>query len=193
MSSYVSIGFVFEKDQNIKSLLSKFLDFLITKGEFKKIAYSEDENGDKWNEKVINDYSAYMVASLMVDNYFGRTNITAAIFNDEQINLDVSIYKFPQGDFGFLIEITLEQLSKHEKKEELEKSTYRIINFCKTLFSMIEYRYAYCDQEVPIEYTWDEFNQLDKCVYSISIIPHNNAIDIKLAAWDIDGLTNRLR
>ena len=191
MSSYVSIGFVFEKHQSINSLLSKFFDFLTTKGEFKKIAYSEDENGDKWNEEIINDYSAYSVASIMVDNYFGRTNITAAIFNDEQINFDVSVHKFPQGDFGFLIEITLDQLSKHLRKEELEISTYRIINFCKTVFSTIEYRYAFCDHEVPIEYTWDEFKQFDKCMYSISVIPHNDAIDIKLAPWEIYGFINR--
>lgn len=192
MSSFISIGFVFEKNQDIKQLFSKFLDFLIVNGRIEKISYSFDENSDNWNQEILKDYSTYEITSLMVDNFFGKTNITAKILNDKRINFDISVSKFSQGDFGFLIEIDIEQLFKVGNREELEKCSSMIIKFCGTIFDIIEYRYSFCDHEVSIEYTWDEFNQLDEYIYSISLITQNDKCVIKLASWEIDGLTNRL-
>lgn len=192
MSSFISIGFVFEKDQNIKQLFSKFVDFLIIKGRVEKLSYSIDENGDNWNQVILKDYSVYEITTMMIDNFLGKTNITAMIFNNKQINFDISVFKFSKGDFGFLIEIDINQLFKVGDREELEKCSFMIIKFCETVFDIIEYRYSFCDHEVGIEYTWDEFKQFNEDIYSISVIPQNNEYDIKLASWEIDGLTNRL-
>ena len=193
MSSFISIGFVFDKHQSITVLFSKFIEFLIARGVLNKISYSIDENGDNWNEKIIKGYSSYEVTSLMVNNYFGKANITAAILDDKKINFDISISKLQQEDFGFLIEIDIDQLFKVGNREELKNCSSMIITFCETLFNKMDFCYAFCDHEVGIEYTWNEFSQLDKCIYSISIIPQNEKFVIDLASWEIDGLTSRSR
>lgn len=192
MSSFIGIGFVFDKHQNIELLFSKLLDFLIVNGELKKISYSIDEKGDNWNEEIVKCYSTCEITSLMFNNFFGKINITAAILDNTQIDFDLSIIELSQGDYGFLIEIDIEQLFKVGEREKLEKCTSMIIKFCKSIFNIIEYRYSFCDHEVGIEYTWTEFDRLKECVYSVSIVPQKNEFVINLASWEIDGLTNRL-
>lgn len=192
MSSFIGIGFVFDKDQNIELLFSKLLDLLIVNGELKKISYSIDEKGDNWNEEIIKCYSTCEITSLMLNNFFGKINITGAILDNTQIDFDLSITELPQGDYGFLIEIDIEQLFKVGEREELEKCTSMIIKFCESIFNILKYRYSFCDHEVGIEYTWAEFERLKECVYSVSIVPQKNEFFINLASWEIDGLTNRL-
>lgn len=53
MSSSISIGFVFEKQQSMTLLLSKILAFSKAKGELNRISYSVNENGDSWKENTI--------------------------------------------------------------------------------------------------------------------------------------------
>lgn len=192
MSSYISIGFVFVKHQNITVLFSEFLNCLITNGNFQKISYSVDKNGDRWHEEIIKARSTDEITSLMANNFFGKININAMILGDRDIDFDISISKFSQGDFGFLIEIDIDQLFEVGNKKELEGCSSMIIKFCKRIYYKIQYQYAFCDHEVGIEYTWSEFNKLNDSIYSISIIPRNEEFVVNLATWEIDGLTNRI-
>lgn len=191
MSSSISIGFVFEKQQSMTLLLSKILEFFKAKGELNRISYSVDENGDSWKENTIQNLTPHEVASLMVNNFWGKTNITSAILDDKIVNFDVSVSKLFKNDFGFLMEINIEQLFRVGDKKELENSTSMIIQFCKSIFDNAKYSYAFCDHEANIEYTWSEFKKLKNHIYSIVIIPENEKFVINLSSWEIDGLTNR--
>lgn len=191
MSSCVSIGFVFEKNQNIKLLFSKFLEYLIRYGELHKISYSLDKKGKRWKNEVIKDKTLDEIVLLMINNYYGKIDITNLVVDDKSIDYMITITKFSDGDFGFLIEIDIDQLFKVGNRNELEKWTSLIINFCKSIFNIIDYRYAFCDHEVSIEYKWSEFNKLKESIYSISIISKNKGLIIDLSSWEIDGLTFR--
>lgn len=191
MSSSISIGFVFEKQQNPTLLFSKFLGCLITNGEFQKISYSLDENGSSWHEETIKTQSTYEVATLMVKHFFGKATIKAKILNNKNIHFDTSIFKFSKNDFAFLIEIDIDQLFQVGNKKELENCSSMIIKFCEEIFDIVQYRYAFCDHEANIEYTWSEFSEMNENIYSISIIPQSEKFKISLASWEIDGLTNR--
>lgn len=191
MSSYISIGFVFEKAQNISLLFSEFLNFLTVDGEFRKISYSIDENGNDWHKKNIEGYSVDEISSLMINNFFAKTTILSRSLDAKNINFDTSITNFSHGDYGFLIEIEIEQLFKVGNRKELEHCSDIIVKFCKKIFSKLGYKYAFCDHEVNIEYDWKKFSQLDENVYSITIIPKDEDFIVKYATWEIDGLTIR--
>lgn len=191
MSSSISIGFVFEKHQNEKEEFSKLLTSLVSNGKLEKLIYSIDENGNDWKEEAKINYPIDIISSIMIENYFGKLTMEATILTSKNINFDVSISNFIQGDFGFLIEIDIEQLFKVGHKEDIKKCTEEIIQFCEKLFDKIKYKYSFCDHEVAIEYTWDEFKKMNDRIYSVSIIPKEKEFIVNLATWDIDGLSNR--
>lgn len=191
MSSSIGIGFVFEKHQKIDLLFSEFLSYLIIKGKLQKITYSLDENGKQWHEETIKAYPTCEVVPLLINHFFGKINIKAMIIDDKEMDFDISVFKFPKGDFAFLIEIEIDQLFKAGNKQELEYCSSMIIKFCKDVFDKVNYRYAFCDHEVDIEYTWSEFSKMNESIYSISIVPQNEGFKVNLASWEIDGLTNR--
>lgn len=191
MSSFLSIGFVFEKNQNIEEIFSEFLSYIITDGELQTISYSIDDEGNEWHKETIKLCSINKIVSLMINNFFGKINVKTIHLFKKVTNIDISIFKFSQGDFGFLIEIDIKQLFEVGNKKELESYSSIIINFCKLCFDKIKYRYAFCDHEANIEYTWDEFNKINKNIYSISVIPQNEKFIVNLADWEIDGLSHR--
>jgi len=189
--SSISIGFVFEKQQNVTETFSELLISLTTNGKMKKLAYSLDKDGDNWEEETTFDYSINRISSIMIDNYFGRITIESVILTNKSITYDVSISNLANDDFGFLIEIDIEHLFKVGNKDELESCTKEVIQFCEKIFDRIEYKYSFCDHEAALEYTWDEFKAMNENIYSVSIIPKDNIFIVNLTTWEIDGLSSR--
>lgn len=191
MSSSISIGFVFEKAHNISETLCKFLTYIMTDGKIQKLSYSTDSNGDNWEDVTVVNHSIDEISSKMVDYHFGKVTIEAPILKNKKTNFSVSIHKLPQGGFGFLIEIDIEQLFKTGDVKALKSCSDKIIQFCKNCFDKTNYQYSFCDHEVNLEYCYDTFKSMDKDIYSIAVIPKTGEFEIKLAPWEIDGLTNR--
>lgn len=87
--------------------------------------------------------SPHEVTSLMLNNFLGKANITSAILDNKIVNFDVSVSKLYKNDFGFLIEINIEQLFRVGGRKELEHSTSMIIEFCESIFDNAKYSYAF--------------------------------------------------
>ena len=192
MSSSIGIGFIYNESSNIEDKLNKFIDFfLLNDTKIQKIVYSTDKNGDDWHVKNVDNYSSHEIANILIQNYFGNLTIKGSIVSKRNINIDMSIHQINQKEFGFLLEIDIDQLFTVGNKEELGICTENIVHLCKDIYYKTQYQYAYCDHEVGIEYNWNEFQSLNEQVYSISIIPQRNDFFINLAPWEIDGLTNR--
>lgn len=192
MSSFIGIGFVFGKTDSTIESFSKFLSFITREGNIKKIAYSTDIDGSNWIEDTsLKKCPIGNISSIMIDNYFGNITINAPIFDVKDIDFNVSMSVLAQGDFGFLLEIDIDQLFKVGDKPALEDFTGKIIELCKNIFSEVSYQYSFCDHEVGIEYSWNEFETISEDVYSVVVVPAKEAFIVKLASWEIDGLTSR--
>lgn len=147
-----------------------------------KIMYSTDRDGDKWKEETLANYSSKDLTYIMIQNYFCKLTMEGNFLDERNISIYISINQITQKDFGFLLEINVKQLFTVGNKLELNNCTKSIIRLCKDIYYKTQYQYAFCDHEVDIEYSWDEFISLNEPMYSISIIPKKNNFDINLAS-----------
>lgn len=66
-----------------------------------------------------------------------------------------------------------------------------IIIQIKKLRKKLNFNYVFCDTEVNIEYSLCEILEEKTPIYSIVAINHKNGLEVRLASWEIDGLTSR--
>ena len=85
------------------------------------------------------------------------------------------MFEVPEENFDLACEIDV-----------LEK---RIIYMLEQIVSGA-FEYAFCDNEVEIEYSFQEILE-NNVEYSILVLNNSDNLIVKLSSWRIDGLTNR--
>lgn len=192
MSSFIGIGFIYDQSTNLENEINKFISFFLFRNiKIRKIIYCTDKNGDNWKDETIDNCSSENITPIFINNYFVKVTMEGNFLNKEKICVNMSVSRISKRDFGFLLEININQLFIVGNREDLNNCTENIISLCKDIYQETQYRYAYCDHEVDIEYNWNEFTSLKNEIYSVCIIPQKNNFLVSLASWEIDGLTNR--
>jgi len=87
---------------------------------------------------------------------------------------------------GILFEVPEENFDLACEIDVLEK---RIIYMLEQIVSGA-FEYAFCDNEVEIEYSFQEILE-NNVEYSILVLNNSDNLIVKLSSWRIDGLTNR--
>lgn len=197
MGSYISIGFVFNElnFEQIKNKLRKLVNLLIANnGQLKEMKFSKDIEGMDWVEYSFknNILTIDLIESLAI-NYFGELKITSDFLKIGNLNIIVNVEK-EKSYFGFLLEISEAELLKTHNSEEIKFITDKVIDFMIDAHDILDYAYAFCDNEAEIEYSPQEIVSFDRDVYSIIIFyssKKQKEYYIKKSKWNIDGLTSR--
>ena len=101
-------------------------------------------------------------------------------------NIIIKIQRREGSYTGILFEIPEENFDLACEIDILEK---KIVDVLEQSISD-EFEYAFCDNEVDIEYSFREI--LEKNIeYSILVLNKSDRLTIKLGSWRIDGLMSR--
>lgn len=185
MGSYISIGYISNDNKNafIEKVISLFHEsnkyFNI------QIKYPVNENFNCWRVEKLEantlmdgiDICYMNDAAELSMNYQGKQkNITDIL---------IKIRKKQCRYSGCLVEIPEDNFTEL-KLDELEAKIIEVLKFA------VEngFKYAYCDNETDIQYTFEELKNYD-IQYSILVINQDGDIEEKYADWKIDGLTQR--
>ena len=207
MSSYISIGLTYgivqrfanlvydditnnKIEKELKKLIEYFLDF---DGIIKNIKYSEDLEGEHWEE--VNSPSPFFPRDFYKSfsrGFYGEVAVHADILKRGGVDLIMRLEKQSEF-FGFLLDIKEEDLLETHSKEEIGYMTEELIATMMSIYNYSKYDYTFCDQEAEFKYTLSSLKELKEDVYSIVIIPDsdNNSFTLIKSNWNIDGLTGR--
>ncbi|WP_184230525.1 Imm64 family immunity protein [Methanococcus maripaludis] len=164
--------------------------FLNKAGTLKNIKYSEDSAGNVWNELNFVDSSKECYETLS-NGYYGELTINSKRILNNDIDCTIRLEKQDQF-FGFLIDISEEDILKNHSKEEIEEVTNVLISKIIEIYNYSKYSYAFCDQEAEISDFPLNFEKL-RDNYSILIIPDQSfKFNILKSNWNIDGMTARV-
>lgn len=94
-----------------------------------------------------------MSNSLIVRVYFIIT-----LPKDRIINFSLTYKELSENDFGFLIQIESSQVCKTGNRENLKKVKMAIIELLEGLYKVSKYSYAFADEEVDNEYTFEQIS-----------------------------------
>lgn len=197
MGSYVSIGFVYTNNSvdNIINKLSTLINFFNSKGgKIQNAKVSEDREGNNWIEfNLINNLNFINAVQLLSQYYYGQIDVVTTLFDLKDLELSISIEKNDKEDyFGFIINIPEYLFSINSSSRNVNLYTERFIDLMREYYRLSPYNYAFCDNEAEIIHSPILFENLNKSIYSISIIAdkHNNLNVIK-SNWNLDGMTVR--
>lgn len=193
MGSYISIGMVYSENVNE---LHKDIEYLIKNNLQLSneiiVNYPLDESCEKWESKNF-EGDEFTDAFLILETFRYSTGKLRFKINGNIVNIIVSIRRNNRNIQGILFEVPEEDLMKNDYSlKNLNSVTDKIVNILINLLSKIKFDYAFCDNEVDIEYSLDEIEQKKEPVYSV-IIKRNtlNEPIIQLSSWNIDGITSR--
>ncbi|ODM24753.1 hypothetical protein A7W90_00130 [Clostridium sp. Bc-iso-3] len=200
MGSNISIGFVYTgiAQEQIKNELNNIFSYLLSHNtRMVKMKVSKDIDGEEWIEyDMLDTHKKDDVISLLAEYYFGQIEVYSNLIGCNNLKLIIRIEKEPDKDyFGFLLDISEAQLLKNNSIDEIKKVTDNIVSFMTDIYGYSGYDYAICDNEAEIEYSPEEYMNIQDDIYSISIIPNRNnestEFNIIKSSWNIDGLTSR--
>ncbi|WP_040214194.1 Imm64 family immunity protein [Clostridium polynesiense] len=200
MGSYVSIGFIYENfsvdriQNEFKKLVSKIITF---NGNVKKMKISKDFNGEEWAEyEFLNNFQMDSNCEMLADYFYGQLEIDCNLFGGIRLKTILRIEKEKDEDyFGFLMDLSEEELIKFNSADEINRVTEEIIEFMIQFYSCSAYNYAFCNNEGEIQFSPKKFREIENSIYSVTVIPNlvsNNSLKVIKSNWNIDGLTSRV-
>ena len=150
-----------------------------------------DIDGEEWiEEREVKEHQLGMLTQY----FYGQLNLTSSFIKDKSLNITIHIEKEPSY-FGFLLDVSEADIISTDGIKEIEDITDIILNFIIDIHNVSAYDYAFCDNEVSIEYSPEEFASIKNNIYSIAVIASNiqqlGKLDVKKSDWNIDGLTKR--
>jgi hypothetical protein len=200
VGSHIAIGFVFEQYTNakIKLHISKLANYLgINCNSIEKFQVSKDKDGGDWIEITYPaNNSLDNIYSLAATYYFAEFDLNLDFLGIKNFQAFLRVVKNEEKNyFGLILFLNEEQLIKKYEQIELDRVTPKVLDFIRGIYPILEYDYAYCDSEAPIEYSPAEFKALDRSLYSVAVIPISENEKIQLnfifSGWNIDGHTRR--
>lgn len=200
MGSYVSIGFIYENfsvdriKSEFKKLVSKIISF---NGNVKKMKVSKDFDGEEWAEyEFLNNFQMDSNCDMLAEYFYGQLEIDCNLFGGISLKTIIRIEKEREEDyFGFLMDVSEEELIKSNSADEINRVTQEIIEFMTQFYSCSAYSYAFCDNEGEIQFSPKKFRDLENSIYSVTVMPNlgsNNSLKVSKGNWNIDGLTTRV-
>ncbi len=199
MASYITVGFVFNgaDEQKIISKLQILITDIMQKDSYYKSAkVCKDQDGNNWIEldaDHLTDINKY--TPILAKGYFGQVDFVTKFFTCEKIPISVRVEK-ALDYFGILIDIEEKDLLKSNVQSILSKVDDHLIEFILNLYNLIEYDYAFADNEAELQYSPNEIQLLNINTYSIfakkSISDCKSDISVYKSEWYLDGLTTRL-
>jgi len=196
MGSSTGIGFVYGIGENAVFQFDKIMDLLLlNNGAIDYLKYCRDTNGDEWVEKkVVTQVLSENTLHQLVNNYYGQIKIKCDILSKEDLIIDIYFKKLDSKNYGMLLCISDEQLFESNVNERVDLVTESIVNLIRQIYDVSIFDYAFCDNEVMIEYSLDELQSIRNPVYSILALPNEEdktKLQILKSDWNIDGLTPR--
>ena len=157
------------------------------------VKFSSDNSGFHWN--VVEDYRTYSnknLLSTLKELHFLEIPISNFPFGKLTIEAVIKL-KVTNKYFGFLLEMEEDSIISSYKIKELETAEDLIIQYLKLIFKNFNVDYAFSDQEAEVEFSPEEFKQLQRPYYAIEAKhDHDGKVKITKANWYINGLTQRL-
>lgn len=200
MGSNISIGLIYERltKERIEKELDNIVKYLLAYDtRMKKLKVSKDIDGEEWIESdSLNTFQKDSILTMLADNYYGQLEVSGNLLDCNSLVITIRVEKEAEEDyFGFLLDISEEELIKTNSIDEINKITERIIDFMIDIHSYSGYDYAFCENEAEIQYSPKEFRNFEEGIYSVSIIPIKSndpmGFNIIKSSWNIDGLTSR--
>lgn len=188
MGSYINIGVVSNKNKQdfIRNCENLFQQNNIYFGRI-KFEFPEDEECKVWNESE-RECIDLGVLEKCYQNELAEITVNCEVEGRLVQNIIIKIKRKEGSYTGILFEIPEENFDLACEIDILEK---KIIDALEQSISD-EFEYAFCDNEVDIEYSFREI--LEKNIeYSILALNKSDRLTIKLGSWRIDGLTSRKR
>lgn len=186
MGSYINIGVVSNKNKQdfIKSCENLFQRNNIYFSGM-KFEFPEDEECQIWSESE-RDCIDLDVLEKCYQNKLAKITVNCEVEGRLIQSIIIKIKRREGLYTGILFEIPEENFDLPCEINILEK---KIIEVLEQSISD-EFEYAFCDNEVDIEYSFREV--LEKNIeYSILVLNKGDRLTIKLGPWRIDGLTSR--
>lgn len=157
------------------------------------VKFSSDNSGFHWNG--VEDYSTYSnknFLSTLRELHFLEIPISNFPFGKLTIEAVIKL-KVTNKYFGYLLEMEEDSIISSYKINELETAEDIIIQYLKLIFKNFNVDYAFSDQEAEVEFSPEEFIQLQRPYYAIEAKhDHDGNVKITKANWYINGLTQRL-
>lgn len=194
MGSYVSIGFVYEKnrEKELVEQLEKIIGFLKIKNEdIKRIKYCEDDFGEIECEVNLNDivYHKNEILKKIVDYFYGEIEFFVDIFEMKKLKMILRIEK--EDDLcGITLDIEESDLIHEHTVSNINIVTEKIIDFMIQVNTYLNYDYAVCDNELELKYSPEIIKNMKELKYSVLII-FDGKLKVMKSNWNIDGLTQR--
>ncbi|MDF2699927.1 MAG: hypothetical protein K0Q49_1483 [Haloplasmataceae bacterium] len=185
MGSYISLGFVFQNDKEIKDSLKQLLKLLNNKNSpiIYKVCFDLSE--DNWLERKINYNDIIEDDFNNLTNYFYSNIKLNASFLGFDLLLNITIYK-DEDFYGFLIDL-FEDYFKISYLD-LEDS---LINFVNDIYSKLKFDYAFGEHDGEIEFSPNEIIQQNVNYCLLFLKDNKDSLQILKGDHLLDGLTTR--
>lgn len=198
MGSYITTGLVFSGSDVsiIKRKLKDLIIFLSGRSEcYKSVKASKDIDGNDWiefkSDELADIQEAYRFAS---EGYMGQIDLQTSLITSNEIHVSVRVEK-EEDYFGILVDVAEDDFLKSNDLIVLNAADDLMIKFMSELYVVLEYKYAFCDNEAELQFSPNDIQCLAKEMYSILIIPRNSELNsvtnVFRSNWYLNGLTSR--
>lgn len=187
MGSFITIGFVCDKNISKSQFLEMVKNILLmNKDKYDDILFKFpiELDGNNWNESVENQNNLSNMLDVCFENDMAQMLIDYQL-NDKKIKgILLRIERLENDSVGFCADIPENNFGEYKNIDLIEQ---KIESELKKLVKL-GFSYAFCDNEVYLEYPIDEVLK-NKNTYSILVI--NNNLQSYHSNWKIDGLSPR--
>ena len=187
MGSYITIGFVCDKNLSKVEFLEKIKQtLLINQDKFNNILFKFPINSDDgiWNESIESKTNLPQILDICFENEMAQMQIDYQINNKKIEGIILKIEKIDNDSVGFCVDIPENNFEQYKNIDLLEQKIEEELK----RFVKLGFDYAFCDNEIYLEYPIKDV-LTNKNLYSILII--NNNSQTHYADWKIDGLSPR--
>ncbi|RST77371.1 hypothetical protein D4T97_002465 [Siminovitchia acidinfaciens] len=185
----VNIGMVFTEEKGIFVTWSKMKSYIIKNGgQFKKLKYSKDMDGENWIQLDIKDNS---LDESFLTGYYPELELSRSSLglNTERIHLSI---EKDDGYFGFLFGIEWDSL--FSKEVDVAKIRNHMVATLTAIYETIPFAYSFIGHEIEIDSSPDEFEDLiaHNDSYPVALIESKDGLDIYYGNIGIDGISGQI-
>ncbi|VEF46747.1 Uncharacterised protein [Bacillus freudenreichii] len=186
---YVNIGTVFTEDRGIFETWSKMKGYIIENGgQFKKLKYSKNMDGENWIQLDIKDNS---LDESFLTGHYPELELSGSSLglNTERIHLSI---EKDNGYFGFLFGIEWESL--FSKEVDVAKIRNHMVATLTAIYETIPFAYSFIGHEIEIDCSPDEFKDFiaHNDSYPVAMIENKGGLDIYYGTIGIDGISGQI-
>ena len=190
MGNYISIGIVYsDKNRNDFDIdLNYFITMLKETTKRITVSFPKDNSFNEWSSREFYPDNYWEVFSILEQNNMAVGEFVYT-FCEKKYRLRILVKQDKNKYLGILFEICAEDLINNSTTNT-QCITNKIIKFLEKLSGVLNFAYAFCDNEADIEYSPAEILKMNKAIYSILVLNEGKRDPkVLLGSWCIDGLT----